>query len=198
MTFHALGSELDAHPTAIYRHFRDKDELLLALVDAVHAEVLAELPGPSDDWAADLRVIAVTTHDVFLRHPAIGQLVARTAHREHEFQIVERFVDCMRRAGLSGRDAARYYRVFSDVVLGYSALDAGLAALDPRTREADLHSWDVEYRSLSSERYPNIAAVSEHFPRLDDPANFHLVVDLMISAISREAGTAASGSREHP
>jgi Bacterial regulatory proteins, tetR family len=28
-SFQALGAELGAHPTAVYRHFRDKDELTL-------------------------------------------------------------------------------------------------------------------------------------------------------------------------
>ena len=37
LTFQAIGEELDAHPTSIYRHFRDKDELLLALIDTLRA-----------------------------------------------------------------------------------------------------------------------------------------------------------------
>ena len=72
----------------------------------------------------------------------------RTARREHEYQMVERVIDCMRRAGLDDRDAARLYRVFSDFSLGYSALDAGFASLDPATRNADLLSWGIQYRTL--------------------------------------------------
>ena len=34
-----LGAELGADPTAIYRHFRDKDELVLALLDRLLAQV---------------------------------------------------------------------------------------------------------------------------------------------------------------
>jgi AcrR family transcriptional regulator len=188
LTFQALGAELHVHPTAIYRHFRHKDELLLALVDALHAEALAELPEPTEDWAADLRTMALKSHEVFLRHPAIAQLAARTARREHEFQAVERDIACMRRAGLGDRDAARFYRTFADMVLGYAALDAQLAALDAPTREADLRAWDIQYRRLPKRTYPNIAAVAEHLPRLDDPANFELAVDMMISAIAHAAG----------
>src|SRR3954454_5565961 len=57
LTFQALGAELQAHPTAIYRHFRSKDDLLLALIDALHAEALSGLPPPTDDWAGDLMAI---------------------------------------------------------------------------------------------------------------------------------------------
>jgi AcrR family transcriptional regulator len=33
LTFQALGDELGAHATSVYRHFRDKDELLLEIID---------------------------------------------------------------------------------------------------------------------------------------------------------------------
>jgi hypothetical protein len=86
-------------------------------------------------------------HAVFVRHPAVAAYSYRTARREHEYQMVERVIDCMRRAGLDDRDAARLYRVFSDFSLGYSALDAGFASLDPATRNADLLSWGIQYRT---------------------------------------------------
>lgn len=190
VTFQALGAELGAHPTAVYRHFRDKDELLLAMIDALHAETLAELPGPTGDWAADLAAVARHTHAVFLRHPSIAAYAYRTAHREHEFQMVERIIDCMRRAGLNDRDAARLYRVFADFILGYSALDAGLASLEPAIRNADLLSWEIQYRALPAGEYPNIAAVADALPAVDDPDNFTTAVDLMIEAIRARAATA--------
>ena len=189
-TFQALGAELGAHPTAVYRHFRDKDELLLAMIDALHAETLAQLPDPTDDWAADLAAVAHGTHAVFMKHPSVAAYAYRTAHREHEFRIVERVLDCMRRAGLDDVEAARLYRVFSDFVLGYSALDAGLAALDPATRKADLRSWEIEYRTLPAGEYPNIAAIAHVLPAVDDPENFATAVHLMIEAIRARAAKA--------
>jgi AcrR family transcriptional regulator len=195
VTFQALGAELGAHPTAVYRHFRDKDELLLAMIDALHAETLAELPDPTGDWAADLDAIARHTHAVFMRHPAVGAGAAvRTTRREHEFKIVERITGCMRRAGFDDREAARLYRVFGDFVLGYSAVDAGLAALEPAIRDADLLSWEIQYRTLPRDQYPNTAAVAHALPALDDPDNFTTAVDLMIEAIRARAATARDPS----
>ena len=190
VTFQALGAELGAHPTAVYRHFRDKDELLLAMIDALHAETLAELPGPTGDWAADLTALAHRTHAVFLRHPAVAAHAYRTARREHEFQIVERVIGCLRGAGFDDPEAARLYRVFGDFVLGYSAVDAGLAALEPAIRDADLLSWEIQYRTLPPSQYPNTAAIAHALPALDDPDNFTTAVDLMIEAIRARAAAA--------
>ncbi len=160
------------------------------MIDALHAETLAELPEPTGDWAADLAAIARHMHAVFVRHPAVAAYSYRTARREHEYQMVERVIDCMRRAGLDDRDAARMYRVFSDFSLGYSALDAGLASLDPATRNADLLSWEIQYRTLRPGQYPNIAAIAHALPALDDPDNFTTAVDLMIEAIRGRAAAA--------
>jgi AcrR family transcriptional regulator len=188
LTFQALGRELSAHPTAIYRHFRNKDELLLALVDALHEEALANTPPPTDDWAHDLMQIAIHTHDAFLRHPRVGALVAaRTARRENEFRTVERKLDCLRRAGLNDTDAARYHRVFADVVLSYSAMDASLASLPPDVRDADLRAWQTDYLTLPPDRYPNIARVGPRFVRLDDPQNFLTAVQTVIDQIRARA-----------
>jgi len=188
LTFQALGRELSAHPTAIYRHFRNKDELLLALLDALHEEALANTPPPTDDWAHDLMQIAIHTHDAFLRHPRVGALsAARTARRENEFRTVERKLDCLRRAGLNDADAVRYHRVFADVVLSYSAMDASLASLAPEVREADLLAWKTDYLTLPPDRYPNIARLAPRFVELDDPQNFVTAIQLVIDQIRARA-----------
>ncbi|QMU70790.1 TetR/AcrR family transcriptional regulator [Streptacidiphilus sp. P02-A3a] len=189
LTFDALGRELDAHPTAIYRHFRDKDELLLALTDALHAQATAGGLPVTDDWARDLRAVAHRIRGAFMAHPQVGQLVAaRTARRQHEFEVVEYILGCMRRAGLSDRDAARCYRVFADAVLAYASMEATLHALDAPTREADLRSWEVEYRALPADRFPNLAALLDEIPPLDSADNFELAVDLLIDSIRARSG----------
>jgi AcrR family transcriptional regulator len=183
LTFSNLGKELGAHPTAVYRYFRDKDELLLTLVDALHAEALHDFT-PAAHWRGTLRAHALRIREVYMRHPQIGQqLATRTARREHEFRTVEIILSALRSTGLPDADVARYYRVFADFVLSYASLEAGLAALDPHTREQDLLSWRVDYPKVTAERYPSIAALAGHLPAIDDPGNFELALDLMLDAI---------------
>jgi len=189
LTFDKLGRELGAHPTAIYRHFRDKDQLLLALTDELHALAQAGGLPVTDDWAADLRMIAARIRGSFMAHPQVGQLLAaRTARRRHEFETVEYLLGCLRRAGLDDVQAARCYRVFADFVLAYSSMEATLEALDPAVRAADLRAWQVDYRLLDPAGYPNVAAAIEHMPALDDPSNFELAVELMIESLRARAG----------
>lgn len=69
-------------------------------------------------------------------------------------------------------------------------MKAALHALDAPTREADLLSWQVDYRRLAAEDYPNLAAALDDIPAVDSAENFPLLVELLISAIrARSAGT---------
>ena len=46
LTFRRLGTQLDADPTAAYRYFKSKDDLLLALGDRLLGEAMDQLsPG---------------------------------------------------------------------------------------------------------------------------------------------------------
>src|SRR5690349_23085020 len=54
LTMRRIGAELGADPTAVYRHFRNKDELLTQLAD----RMFGTLPesDPDLDWRERLRV----------------------------------------------------------------------------------------------------------------------------------------------
>lgn len=71
MSFRALGRELGADPTAVYRHFRDRNELVEACLDrligAVAGSVPTELP-----WRQRLRTAALAYFEVIVAHPVIG------------------------------------------------------------------------------------------------------------------------------
>ena len=119
---------------------------------------------------------------------------ARTARRENEFRSVERKLDCMRRAGLDDAEAARYYRVFADLVLAYSAMDASLAALSPELRDADLRAWKTDYLTLPPDKYPNIARVAPRFVGLDGPQNFVTAVHAVIETVRAKSEREARGT----
>lgn len=102
----------------------------------------------------------------------------------------------MRRAGLNDTDAACNYRVFADLVLSYSAMDASLASLSPEVRDVDLRAWKTDYLILPPENYPNIARVAPLFVPLDDPENFLTAVQTVIDTVRARAEAAPPDSRE--
>src|SRR5262245_24788640 len=70
-TVRRLGEELGTDPTAVYRHFRDKDELLLSVADRTLGEVLDGIPAGLG-WKDRLRELAAGSLRVALKYPVVG------------------------------------------------------------------------------------------------------------------------------
>src|SRR4051812_44183219 len=88
LTFRRLGAELGADPTAAYRHFRNKDELLLALGDRLLGEAvdptIAAIPAGAG-WRTHLRLSAHSLRNTLVRHPRLATLISvRVTQGEHE------------------------------------------------------------------------------------------------------------------
>jgi AcrR family transcriptional regulator len=193
LTFSALGKALDAHATSIYRHFRDKDELVLELIDSLRAKSYGGTLQPSDDWRADLRRIAEAVHEHYLRYPSFAhQMAMRTTRRPTEFSNVEFSLDAMRRAGLDDDEAVIAARVFGNFVRAVSALEASLHALPEETRAMDELAWGLEYRNLPDEEFPTIARLSDKLLSLGDPRLFSEGLEMFLDSIELRARRARS------
>ncbi|MGO2111619.1 MAG: TetR/AcrR family transcriptional regulator [Pseudoclavibacter sp.] len=192
LTFQAIGEELGAHPTSVYRHIRDKDELLLELVDSLRARSYGGTLTPTDDWIDDLRRLAHTIHDHYMRYPEFAmQMAARTTRRPTEFSTVEFSLDALRRGGFSPEEAALLSRAMGNLVRSASSIESSMLALPVETRMADELAWKVDYRQLDSEQYPNITSAGGGLPAIDDPRAWETALELMLEAISARAAARA-------
>lgn len=195
LTFQEIGDELQAHPTSIYRHFKDKDELLLELVDGLRARSYGGSVTPTDDWRADLRTISQRVREHYLRYaPFAQQMVMRTTRRPVEFSNVEFTLDAVRRAGVDDDEVAAVQRALGNFVRAVASLEAAFHTLDPDVRRRDELAWQVEYRQLDPEKYPTIAHFADHLPNLGSPIAFDLGMEMMLDAI--EVRAARSRARQ--
>jgi AcrR family transcriptional regulator len=168
LTVRRLGRELGADPTAVYRHFRDRDEIVLEVADRLIGQIIEELPAGLG-WRDRLEWLGRAVVRTFVAHPAIAPTVAlRTTRRPGEFRTVETILGALREAGLSDRQAVVQHRVFADTVLAYAGMCGGYAALDEPSRLGDEGAWTHEYRELPAATFPNIAAVAPYFDSVND------------------------------
>lgn len=178
LTFRRLGAELGADPTACYRHFRNKDDLLLALADRLLGEAMRAVPGGTP-WRETLERLAVEVHAALLRHPQLAVLVSvRTTQGEEEAAGIERVLATLAEAGLEPAEAVDVWHAFADTVLAWSAFDAAYAALPDATREQDSRAWIDTYRRMPADRYPHLAAAAPHLRDYDAyPTALELLLD---------------------
>ncbi|MFE1774564.1 helix-turn-helix domain-containing protein [Streptomyces sp. NPDC059008] len=185
-TVRKLGAALGADPSAVYRYFRNTEDLLLALADRLIGESMAGF-APSGDWAADLRDFGMRAYRSALRHPQIAVFsTVRVTGRPHEQRAVDTGVGLLLRAGFDDATAVRHYHAFVDTALGHAALDAGVLRLAPAQRAADEQAWQDAYGSLPADDFPSLHRVREHLPVMAGSA-VESALDLLIAAFRGEA-----------
>jgi TetR/AcrR family tetracycline transcriptional repressor len=165
LTTRALGRRLSVDPTAVYRHFRDKDELLTALADRIVGSA-GQPPASTDSDGSlrgQLRSACLCLRRALLAHPAMTPIVVRRPPRgTSSWAVTERVLGLLRQAGFSDQDAARAYQALLFYTLGHAMLEAPYAALDPEQAAAELAASRLTYVSLPASRYPNTAAVAPY------------------------------------
>lgn len=182
LTFRRLGAELGADPTACYRHFRSKDDLLLALGDRVLGEAMDQVP-EGQEWRETLRQLAVALFRGMLRHPRLAVLVGvRTTQGEQEARGIERVLGALQDAGLPVAEAVDVWHAVGDSVLAWAAFEATYASLPEDVRRQDSTAWTTTYRLAPADRYPHIAAAGPYLRQEYDA--FPLAVDLLLDGIA--------------
>src|SRR3954447_14011910 len=76
LSMRRVAAELGGAPMSLYRHVRDKDELLLQMMDAAIAEVA--LPEPPANWREGLEIAARALWTGFRRHPWLPAALSLT------------------------------------------------------------------------------------------------------------------------
>jgi AcrR family transcriptional regulator len=184
LTFRALGSALGADPTAMYRHFRDKDELVRGAFDLMLIEVTNRVD-PAASWRDQLRQSAVATLDICEKYPSIGaEAQALTTHGPGELTAVEHLLQQFLRAGLEQPAAVRFYAAFSSYLLAVAATSASLV-LSPRLDRAVSPSereWIGDVGLVDATLFPAVASARVDLAKLQDREVFMMGVEVLLDA----------------
>ncbi|WP_053745117.1 TetR/AcrR family transcriptional regulator [Streptomyces sp. NRRL WC-3618] len=177
-----LGRALGADPSALYRYFRDTDELMLAIADELIGRTLRAWR-PSGDWRADLRDLGLRMHAGALAQPQAAVLSSyRVTGRAYEIQAVETVLGVLRGAGFPDIEAVRIHHAFVDQALAFGALDSANAALPRAAREAETAVWRATYARLPADTHPHINATARHLVRDMRHSSYPAALDLFLSA----------------
>jgi AcrR family transcriptional regulator len=66
LSMRRLAAELGVEAMSLYHHYRRKDAILSAMLDAVYGEI--EVPPIDGDWRESMRTMAISFHRALLRH----------------------------------------------------------------------------------------------------------------------------------
>jgi AcrR family transcriptional regulator len=163
-----LGRALGADPTAVYRHFASRDDLILAIADRLIEEAMAgfsPLPCWLDTIAESTRRLRAT----YRAHPAAAALSAtRTTAQPAEMRIVNILIGAMFEAGFEGAAAVTAYRAIGDFALCWAGGEAAFLALDASQQRTDRSTWTRGYLAVDRAEYPHIWQVRDELDVTDD------------------------------
>lgn len=92
VTMRSLAAELDVVPMALYKHVRNKEDLLGGMVDRVIAEYRIPEPCPGDAWSAALRTAILSARESLLVHPWLRSVIDTRTTRS---PTVLRYMDAL-------------------------------------------------------------------------------------------------------
>src|ERR1044071_3468498 len=117
VTMRRIGAELGADPTAVYRHFPNKDALLRELAD----RLFGTLPDvdPAVGWRETMDAELRHALNRYRQHPDLALLLATQPDDTPSLQaIAERMLSLLLARGLGDADAARCAPVLEHPVDG--------------------------------------------------------------------------------
>lgn len=187
LTFTQLGAALGATPPAVFRHFRNREELLLAITEELIREAFEGFK-PSGDWLATLRDIAERTWSMGDAHPAATALtmISHTGGG-NELAVVDAILGAVLRGGWSGHEAVLEYRAFADFILAVTTAHAGRNVAE--RVEGRMPMWIQEYEGATPENFPSAAALQDELRKVDLREVLEHQLDVYLAAMqSRSPG----------
>jgi AcrR family transcriptional regulator len=182
-----LGRALGADPTAVYRHFSSKDDLMLAIADRLIEEAMTGLVA-QPCWIDTVTDVARRLLTTYRAHPAAAALSAsRTTQRPAEMRTVNVVIGAVLGAGFSGADAAGMYRAVGDFMLAWAGSKAAFLALDPRQQQADKAAWTRAYLAVDRAEYPHIWQIRDELADLTDDDIFETILALVMEGFRAKA-----------
>jgi AcrR family transcriptional regulator len=194
LSFRKLGAELGADPTSVYRHFRDKDALVAAMLDRLLAEGGAAVDA-SLHWRPRLIAYATETVRVLSAHPAVGmEAGSMSTSGPAELDAMEHVLAAFGEAGLDGDDLVRFYGLYTSYVLSFSAaMAAGRLARQPELA-ADDH-WVPPLGRVDPSTHPSVARLADALESLRTAQVFATGLDVIMDAAEAAAKARPSSRR---
>jgi AcrR family transcriptional regulator len=182
-----LGRALGADPTAVYRHFASKDDLVLAIADRLIEEATAGMAARTC-WVDTVTEMTRRLRTAYRAHPAAAALSwFRTTQRPAEMRGVNVLIGAVLEAGFAGAQAATIYRALGDFALAWAGIEASFLALDADLQQADRSAWSRAYLAVDRAEYPNIWQVRDDLAGVTDDEIFETILSMVMTGFASMA-----------
>jgi AcrR family transcriptional regulator len=181
VTMRRLADALGVTPMALYKHVRDREELLDGMVDRVVGSIA---PPSAGAWAEALRERILAARAAMLRHPWAREAIeTRTTASATVLAYMDALMGTMFDGGLSADLVHHGMHALSTRMWGFTrdVLPTPAVPEDPQEREAAMRAFAAAYPSIV--RMATTATDAGH--ACDEDAEFAFALDILLDALER-------------
>jgi TetR/AcrR family transcriptional regulator, tetracycline repressor protein len=197
VTIRRLAQLLGVTPMALYWHFKNKDELLVGVVDHVLTEVRADRAA-TDPWQRQLRAMAEALVTVMRQHPVLPDLLhAIEKSNANSFsRATDDALGLLARGGFTVQEGYWVASYLLHAAIGLVAAQPDCPAIVPADQ---VEEWRRQKRlkmeQLPADKFPMLVAFAATYKEEPDPERyFQFGIDLLmagVEAIARGRGGSA-------
>jgi AcrR family transcriptional regulator len=123
LTMRKLGAALDVEAMSLYKHVKNKEDVIRGVVELIHSEI--KVPDkPNQDWQSSLYELTRERRATMVQHPNMVPYLIRYGGESVAMQAVTAYaLECATSAGLRGDDAHHLLHLLTLVILGSVILD---------------------------------------------------------------------------
>jgi TetR/AcrR family tetracycline transcriptional repressor len=180
-----LAERLGVKAASLYRHVRNKDELLAFLGDDISGEI--PFASAAGSWRSQLMEMAWNVRRGLLAHRDAARVLANTPPvGPRRLRHIEAVLRTLRAAGLKDSDAARAAYHLNNFVTEFAADEArfsAYAATPGSSRRRILAEARRQFKALPEDEYPTIVALAEHLTEDAQDELFQFGIDMCLRGI---------------
>jgi TetR/AcrR family tetracycline transcriptional repressor len=200
LTMRALADRLSVKAASLYRHVRDKDELLVLLADEISGAI--PLVAADRPWQQALADLARQARRQLLGHRDAARLLASVPPAgPRRLRHIEAVLRLLLAAGFAPQDAVRAAYHFNNLVTEFAADEARLATaaeavgISPQALLAEARR---QFQALPPDEYPSLIRLADHLADDDPDDSFEFGLHVWIGGLERllerrEGEAASSG-----
>jgi TetR/AcrR family tetracycline transcriptional repressor len=185
LTMRRLADKLGVKAASLYRHVRDKFELLVLLGDEISGEI--PLPTASGPWRTRLAEMARNVRRGLLAHRDAARVLASTPPLgPRRLRHIEAVLRILREAGMSPHDAARAAYHCNNFVTEFAADEAritGMVAQSRGKRRAAFDEIRKHFQSLPRDQYPTVVELAGELSEDDPDSLFEFGLEIWLRGL---------------
>jgi TetR/AcrR family tetracycline transcriptional repressor len=179
LSMRRLAAELGVTPMAIYRHFRNKEELVDAIVEAAVAE--APIAVVAGGWRVRLTSIMHGVRESLARHPSgVDLRKTRPMLTPNALHAAEQGLAALLEAGFTREEATRAYRTLFTYTFGFAAFAS------PEDLDGARRFMRSSLAALPEDEYPELtASIAEAGAAVGGDEQFAFGLDRLLDGLER-------------